>query len=100
MIDLLQYIGTAILILHKFPQIYTAYKERDQLKGFSLVKFGMGIVGGIFMGVWALAKGNWGVVALNIFCIAYESSIFILIFRLKRKKKKSIDFLEYFKKVF
>jgi len=81
--------------------MYRAYKERDHLKGFSLTKFAMGVAGGIFMGTWGATSGNWGIVALNLFCIMYEASILALIVRLKLKKNlKKINFYEEFRKIF
>jgi len=89
LIELLQYTGSFILAVHKFPQMYRAYKERNELKGFSLTKFLMGAVGSLMMLLWALATGNYGIVGLNLICIAYESSIAVLIIRVMRRRGES-----------
>lgn len=100
-VNLLQYIGTIILILHKFPQIYRAYKCRDKLEGFSITKFTMGAIGGIFMGLWGAVTNNWGIVGLNIFCTTYETIILALVLRLKLKKKDEIqDYEDEFRRTF
>jgi len=100
--DPLQYIGTTILMLHKFPQIYRAYKARNYLMGFSITKFAGGVIGGTIMLAWALRSGNWGIAALNAIHVGHEFSILLLLLRLKFKQRgqKSIDYLDYFKRLF
>jgi len=87
MIDILQYLGSLILILHKLPQMYRTFKNKDTLKDLSLLKFSGGVVGGLFMLSWALYTYNWGVVALNMFHIVYESFNLGFIVRSIRRKK-------------
>ena len=88
MIDALQYIGSIILILHKLPQMYRTFRNRDSLKDLSLVKFFMGVVGGLVMLAWGIGTGNWGVVLLNVFCSVYETFNLWFIVRSIRRKKK------------
>lgn len=87
MIDVLQYLGSIILILHKLPQMYRTFKNRNTLKDLSLVKFFMGVVGGLIMLAWGILSNNWGVVLLNIFCSVYESFNLGFIVRSIRRKK-------------
>ena len=88
MIDAFQYIGSIILIFHKLPQMYRTFKNRDSLKDLSLLKFSMGVVGGLVMLVWGIGTSNWGVVLLNIFCSVYETFNLWFIVRSIRRKKK------------
>jgi len=87
MIDILQYLGSIILILHKLPQMYRTFKNRNSLKDLSLLKFFGGTVGEAFMLSWVLYTYNLGVVALSIFSIVYESFNLGFIIRSIRRKK-------------
>jgi len=88
MIDILQYLGSIILILHKLPQMYRTFKNRNSLKDLSLLKFSGGVAGGLFMLAWGILSNNWGVVLLNIFCSVYESFNLGFIVRSIRRKKR------------
>ena len=88
MIDALQYIGSIILILHKLPQMYRTFKNRNTLKDLSLVKFFMGVVGSLIMLAWGIGTANWGVVLLNMFCSVYESFNLGFIVRSIRRNRK------------
>lgn len=88
MIDILQYLGSLILILHKLPQMYRTFKNKNTLKDLSLLKFSGGVAGGIFMLLWGIGTSNWGVVLLNLFCIVYEAFNLGFIVRSIRRKKK------------
>ena len=103
MIDLLQYIGSLILILHKLPQLYRAYKNRNELKDLSLVKYILGTLGGVVMAAWGAGTGNLGIVFLNVYLLVNETIVLgfiVRVIRRKRKKKynhfKSVYYLENF----
>jgi len=68
--------------------MYTAYKKRDKLMGFSITKFIMGLAGGSAMLVWSIATGNWGVVAINIFHLFDAGLLLYLVARCEKRRKR------------
>ena len=89
-VNLLQYIASLILIIHKLPQLYRAYKNRNELKDLSLIKYFLGTLGGIFMAAWGVATNNLGIVFLNVYLLINETIILALIIRVIHKERKKV----------